>query len=232
MPSPQSDQVVVFGAGGRAGRAVAVEARRRGYRVLGVVRDPGRYPDLAAQPGFRIVAGDLTDPESAAAVVTDETAALVNAVTPFTAPPDSFDGFDNAYYVHLVRNLTRAAGTARVVEIGLAATLKAGDGRLCDDAGAFPPFLRPFAEARVRGLAAWHDQPGTVDWLVVTPSPALSPKAAPTGRYRLAGDVFESALAAQPLSYADLAVAVVDQIAAPTRHREQVAVYAAPLTAG
>ena len=220
---------MVFGAGGRAGRAVVGEARRRGYRVLGVVRDPRRHPDLAGKPGLRVVAGDLTDPESTAAAATGETAALVNAVTPFTAPPSSFDGFDNDYYVHLVRNLTRAASAtgARVVEIGLSATLKVGDGRLYDDAEAFPVFLRPFAEARARGLAAWRELPASVDWLVVTPPPGLSPEAPSTGRYRLAGDVLEPASAALPLSYADLALAIVDQIESPTRHRDQVTVYAA-----
>lgn len=219
---------MVFGAGGRAGRAVIEEARRRGHRVVGVVRDPRRHPDLVdrTDADLRIVAGDLTDP--ATAVVTDEGAALVNAVTPFTAPPDSFDDFDDAYYVRLVDNLTRAARVSgsRVIEIGHVATLKVGGGRLYEDADAFPAFLRPFAEARARGLAAWHCQSDPVDWLVVTPPPVLSPEAPSIGRYRLAGDELDPALAALPLSYADLAIAVVDQIDSPTGHRAQVAVYA------
>jgi uncharacterized protein len=183
------------------------------------------------QADLRIVAGDLTDPESAAAVVTDEAAVLVNAVTPFTAPPDSFDGFDKTYYVHLVENLTRAASASesRVVEIGHAATLKVGDRRLYDDPEAFPAFLRPFAEARMRGLAAWRDLSNPVDWLAITPPPVLTPEAPSTGRYRLAGDALLPALAALPLSYADLAIAVVDQVESPTRHRDQVAVYAVPV---
>lgn len=221
---------MVFGAGGRAGRAVAGEAQRRGHRVVGVVRDPGRHPDLTGgtQAGLRILAGDLTDPESAVAVAGDEPLALVNAVTPFTAPPPSFDGFDNSYYVRLVENLSRAARASgsRVVEIGLAATLKFGNGRLYEDADAFPAFLRPFAEARMRGLEAWSELSEEIDWLVVTPPPGLSPEAPSHGRYELRGDVLDPALAAVPLSYADLAVAVVDQITSPTRHRGQVAVYA------
>lgn len=221
---------MVFGAGGRAGRAVVEETRRRGHRVVGVVRDPRRHPDLVdrTDADLRIVAGDLTDPASATAAVTGEVAALVNAVTPFTAPPDSFDGFDGAYYVRLVDNLTRAARVSgsRVVEIGHAATLKVGSGRLYEDADAFPAFLRPFVEARVRGLAAWRRQSDPVDWLVVTPPPVLSPDAPSVGRYRLAGDELDRALVALPLSYADLALAVVDQIESPTEHRAQVAVYA------
>jgi uncharacterized protein YbjT (DUF2867 family) len=52
--------IVVYGAGGRAGRAVTAEARGRGHRVTAVVRDPARYGDLEAE-GVRVVRGDVTD---------------------------------------------------------------------------------------------------------------------------------------------------------------------------
>ncbi|MFC7640342.1 NmrA family NAD(P)-binding protein [Streptosporangium lutulentum] len=32
--------IVIFGAGGRAGRAVTAEARGRGHQVIAVVREP------------------------------------------------------------------------------------------------------------------------------------------------------------------------------------------------
>ncbi|WP_436761968.1 hypothetical protein [Streptosporangium sp. V21-05] len=38
--------IVVFGAGGRAGRASVAGARGRGHHVTAVVRDPARYGDL------------------------------------------------------------------------------------------------------------------------------------------------------------------------------------------
>jgi putative NADH-flavin reductase len=217
-------RIVVFGAGGRAGRAVVDQAQRRGHQVTGVVRDPGRHADLAehADPGVRIVAGDLTDEASVRSVVAGADA-LVNAVTPFTAPPESFDGFDDAYYVRLVENLART-DVARIIEIGLAATLRVGTTRMYQDGAVFPTFLRPFAEARVRGLAAWRGR--SADWLVLTPPPELSLDAPATGRYRLAPASLDPVLAANPLSYADLAVAVLDQIESPTAHRDQVAVYA------
>ncbi|HEX2312530.1 MAG TPA: NAD(P)H-binding protein, partial [Thermomonospora sp.] len=41
-------KIIVFGAGGRAGRAAVAEAVRRGHEVTAVVRDPARHPDLAA----------------------------------------------------------------------------------------------------------------------------------------------------------------------------------------
>ncbi|MEY9862331.1 putative NADH-flavin reductase [Catenulispora sp. GAS73] len=227
----KNSSIIVFGAGGRAGRAIVAQALRRGHRVVGVVRDPARYPGLAdLGDDVTVVAGDLTDASSVESVisgVSGEVAAVVNAVTPFTAPPESFDDFDDDYYVHLVENLSRAVADrgCRVVEIGLFAMLKTSDvSRVYQDVVAFPEFLRPFAVARVRGLNAWGDQPDRVDWLVLSPPPGLASHTRSTGRYRLGDDVFDPK-ATVHLSYADLAVAVLDQIDTPTVHRCQAAVY-------
>lgn len=76
----------------------------------------------------------------------------------------------------------------------------------------------------MKGLAAWREQ-AAADWLVVTPPPGLSLEAPTTGEYRLAGDVLDSQAANSPLSYADLATAVLDQIDRPTVSRQQVSVY-------
>jgi uncharacterized protein len=223
-------KIIVFGAGGRAGKAVVEESLRRGHGVVGVVRDPARYPGLAELgDDISVVAGDLTDAAGVASVcdgVSGEVAAVVNAVTPFTAPPESFDDFDPDYYVGLVRNLSQVAAdrACRAVDIGLFALLRTGDVRLFQDEVVFPAFLRPFAVARLRGLNAWGDQAECVDWLVLTPPPRLSPDTPPTGRYRLADDAFDSEATA-PLSYNDLALAVLDQIQTPTVHRCQAAVY-------
>lgn len=230
MMSQRSGDIVVFGAGGRAGRALVGEAMRRGHRVTGVVRDPRRHQDLAGSR-TRLVTGDAADP-ACASNVADGALALVNAVTPFSTPPKSFDGFDTAYYVRLAEILADAADqaeVARVIEIGLAATLKTTNGLIYEDPDSFPAFLRPFAQARVRGIEAWQRCSTTTDWLIITPPPGLSLDAPIIGRYQLAEDTLDPTAGQRPLSYADLAVAVVDQIECPTRHREQVAVYAAPL---
>ncbi|WP_081654921.1 NAD(P)-dependent oxidoreductase [Amycolatopsis orientalis] len=225
MPEQRTGPIVVFGAGGRAGLAVAAEALRRRRPVIGVVRDPARHEKLASLgEEVTVVAGDLTNPDSLMSLP-GEVAALVNAVTPFTAPPESFDDFDPDYYVRLAENLVRAARGSRVLEIGLAATLRTGSGRVFEDPAAFPAFLRPFAEARMKGLAAWHAQPAEVDWLVLTPPPGLSLEAPATGEYRLGADVLDARSANTPLSYADLATAVLDQIEKPTVSRRQASVY-------
>ena len=234
MTTGSTGEIVVFGAGGRAGRALVHEARARGHRVIGVVRDPHRHPDLSANSdgAFRVIAADLTDRTATAAALSESegrAAVLVNAVTPFTAPPESFEDFDDDHFVSLVdtlADLSRPTG-ARVVEIGLFATLRTDTGRVVDDPEAFPPFFRPFGQARVRGLDPW-DHHRDVDWLVATPPPGLSPDAPRTGRYVLTDGTLASDLAHLQLSYADLAVAVLDEIETPAYRRTQVGVHAAP----
>src|SRR6185437_11840473 len=146
-------------------------------------RDPDRHPGLAELgEEVTVAAGDLTDADSVASVaagVPGEIGAVVNAVAPFTATPDSVDGFDPDYYVGLVENLSRIAKVrdCRAVEVGLFAMLRTGELRLYQDEVAFPAYLRPFAVARLRGLNAWRDQARDVDWLVLTPPPRLSPDA-------------------------------------------------------
>ncbi|MEV4847298.1 NAD(P)H-binding protein [Micromonospora matsumotoense] len=81
-------RVVVFGAGGRAGRAAVAEARRRGHQVTAVVRDPGAHGSLPMD-GVRLVVGDAADPDSVAKVAAGHGAAI-SAVYDASARPDAF----------------------------------------------------------------------------------------------------------------------------------------------
>ncbi|MFD6812102.1 NAD(P)H-binding protein, partial [Streptomyces anthocyanicus] len=75
MGNDTGKKIIVFGAGGRVGRAAVAEAVARGHRVTAVVRDPARHPGLEA-PGVTVVRGDVTDPESVAALAAGHDAAL------------------------------------------------------------------------------------------------------------------------------------------------------------
>ncbi|WP_232837468.1 hypothetical protein [Streptomyces atratus] len=64
-----------------------------------------------------------------------------------------------------------------------------------------------------------------IDWLVVSPPPVFLDDAPRTGRCR-AGDhrVLPSADGTSGFSYADLAVALIDEIESPKHHRSLTAV--------
>ncbi len=57
--------IVVTGATGKQGGAVARELVRRGFRVLAITRDPSKPAELAlGKLGMEVLRGDLDDPES------------------------------------------------------------------------------------------------------------------------------------------------------------------------
>lgn len=92
-----------------ASRAVTAEARKRGYEVTAVVREPARYPGLGAD-GVTVVPGDVTDAGGVGAVAVGHRAA-VHAVSPFSGPEHGFDALDPDFFV---RRRTRfSAGSPR-----------------------------------------------------------------------------------------------------------------------
>jgi putative NADH-flavin reductase len=219
--------IVVLGAGGRAGRAVTAEALGRGYEVTAVVRDPARYSELAVE-GVSVVRGDVTDADSVREAAGGAVAA-VHAVSPFSGPEQGFDSLDPGFFAKaadaLLEGLT-AAGVRRLVAVGLFADLIGADGRpVMDDPTAFPPEIRPFALAHTAGLRRLREAgEGTaVDWVMLTPGGGLEQDAPRTGRHRLGDERVPEG--APGLSYADLAVAVLDEIETPTRHRTRVSVF-------
>ncbi|WP_405947250.1 NAD(P)H-binding protein [Streptomyces prunicolor] len=122
--------IVVFGAGGRAGRAVTTEALGRGHEVTAVVRDPARYVDLAAD-GVSVVRGDVTEVGSVREVAGGAVGA-VHAVSPFGGPDPGFDSLDPGFFAKAADALLEglaSAGVRRLVAVGLFANLLGADGR-------------------------------------------------------------------------------------------------------
>lgn len=221
------DGVVVFGAGGRAGRAVVGEARDRGLRVTAVVRDPDRHRGIAGD-GVDVVRGDVTDAAGIGIVARGHRAA-VHAVSPFSGPDQGLDTLDPEFFVKAAQALIAGlavAGVPRLLLIGLFANLRRPDGMLVrDDPDVFPPMLKPFARAHDAGLEPLRELgPDGPDWLMLAPPALLETDAPRSGQYRIGGEVLAEAATAR-LSYADLAVAVVDEIETPRHHRMRISVF-------
>ncbi|WAL65889.1 NAD(P)H-binding protein [Amycolatopsis cynarae] len=213
-------RIVVFGAGGRAGRHTVAEAASRGHQVTAVVRDPDRHPDLAAA-GVTVVAGDVTRPDSVAEVAAGHDAA-VNAAVRLDVPSETF--FPPAARA-LLDGLPRA-GVARLVAIGIGTMLETAPGVAVHDDPGFPPEHRAFSLGHAAGLAVLRDADTDLDWVVLAPPPVvLDNEAARTGRYRTGGSrIMPTDSGSASFSYADLAVALIDEIETPKHHRALVAV--------
>ena len=210
-------RIVVFGAGGRAGRRAVAEAVERGHRVTAVVRDPAAYPGLGG-PRVDVVAGDVTDAESVAAVAEGHDAAI-GAAGPRDMPSAEF--FVSAAHA-LLGGLERA-GVSRLVLVGIGTTLEAAPGVMLHDTPGFPEDARTFSLGHAAELDVLRAAGTTVDWLVLAPPAVfLDDEADRTGRYRTGGNALLPD--ADFLSYADLAVALVDEIETPKHSRSLTAV--------
>lgn len=212
-------KIVVFGAGGRAGRRVTAEAAARGHQVTAVVRDPAKHADLAGD-GVTVVAGDVTDAASVAEAADGHDVA-VNATA-------RMDVSSREFYVAaaeaLLDGLARA-GTPRLVAVGIGTTLEAAPGMLVHDAPGFPAEAREFSLGHLAELGVLRSAAIGLDWVVLAPPPImLDDNAARTGQYRTGdGRVLPIADGAT-FSYADLAVAIVDEIETPKHTRALIAV--------
>ncbi|MEU6744397.1 NAD(P)-dependent oxidoreductase [Streptosporangium sandarakinum] len=205
-------KIVIFGAGGKAGRAAVGEARMRGHQVTAVVRDPAKYGDLAADEVV-VVAGDVTDVDSVAAVAAGHDAAI-SAVYDAEASPDSFYvGAATA----LLDGLSRA-GVGRLLVVGLGTLLETESGVRLMDTDEFPPEYRPFSDGHAAGLQVLRSTVGSLDWVYASPTGNFDHDGPRVGHYRTGGPAGTGLI-----SYADFAIALLDEIDTPKHHRTQIA---------
>src|SRR5215207_2824395 len=207
--------IASYGTDGRDGQAAVGAARRRGHQVTDAVRDPAKYGDLAAD-GVHLLAGDVTDVNSVARVAQGHDAAI-SAVYDAGAQPEAF--FTGAARA-LLDGLTRA-GVGRLLVVGLASVLTTASGVALMDTPGYPQEFRSFYLGHAAGADVLRVATTELDWLVVSPAGDFDHGGARTGRYRTA-----AAGAASRLSYADFAVALLDEIDAPKHHRTHLGVEA------
>jgi putative NADH-flavin reductase len=189
-------RIVIFGAGGRAGRTAVAEALARGHDVTAVVREVSRYQGPS---GARLVPGDVLD----AAVHADGADAVISAV--HQSSPD--------FFVRAAQSLT-GSGARRIVVVGLAGVLPTAVGTLLMDTAGYPQEWRDFYLAHAGGVAALGG-----DWVVISPAGDFDHDGPCVGRYQVI-----PADAASRISYADLAVALLDEIEQPRHHKVHIGV--------
>ncbi|MFB6814534.1 NAD(P)-dependent oxidoreductase [Streptomyces sp. NPDC056347] len=213
-------RIVVFGAGGRAGRRAVAEAVARGHRVTAVVRDPDKYRELGGD-GVHVVAGDMTRADSVAEVAAGHDVAIGAAARTDVPSTEFYAGAAHA----LLDGLGRA-GVGRLVLLGIGTTLETAPGVAVHDAPGTPAEYRAFSLGHAAALDVLRAAETDIDWLVLAPPPVFLDDEAPrTGHYRT-GDhrVLPDVGGPSGFSYTDLAVALIDEAESPKHHRSLVAV--------
>ncbi|MFJ8194107.1 NAD(P)-dependent oxidoreductase [Streptomyces sp. NPDC096094] len=202
--------IVVFGAGGRAGRQAVAEAHRRGHQVTAVVRNPASYRNLS---DVRVAMGDVTDTASIAqAAVTHD--AAISAAADLSVPPDEFF---TASSRALITGLSDA-GVRHLVVVGLASIMPGASGALLMDEPGYPSEYRSFSLGHAAGLAELRKC--DLNWTYMAPAGDFDHEGTPTGRYRIA----EHGDPTSRITYSDLAIALIDEIETPRHHQAAVSV--------
>lgn len=114
----------------------------------------------------------------------------------------------------------------RLLVVGLGTVLEAAPGVPLHDTPGFPAEARAFSLGHAAELELLRAADPELDWAVLAPPPSYLDAEGPgTGRYRLGGSAVLPAPADAPLfAYADLAIALIDEIGTPKHHRALVAV--------
>lgn len=203
-------RIVVFGAGGRAGRKVVAAARGRGHEVVPVVRDPEQHPGLGA------VAGDVTEVADVRRL-TAGADAVVNAGARMDVPaPEFFEASTHA--------LVEGIGTGRLLVVGMGTLLEVAPGVRIMDGPDFPAEGKEFSDAHVVELELLRASPGTLDWVVLIPPPVfLDEDASEPVPFRVEPGAAMLTGSDPAFSFADLGAAVVAAVDDERLHRTQAA---------
>lgn len=205
-------KIAVVAANGKAGQLIVEEAVKRGHDVTAIVRSKNK---TQAQHLLKKALFNLTKEDLAGY---DVVATAFGAWTPETLPlhSKSIEHFNDLL-----------AGTStRFLVVGGAGSLyvdKEKKVRLVDTA-EFPAEYKPLASAQADELDLLRTKKD-LNWTFVSPAAEFIPDGARTGEYILAGDFFTVNEAGESkISYADYAIAFVDEIESGKYIQEQISV--------
>ena len=206
-------KIAVIGASGKAGNLIVQAAVQRGHDVTAIVRDASKVSrkdvKVLQKSIFDLTAEDLKPFD-----------VVVNA---FGAPPGEEQAHVDAGHA-LIEALR---GTdVRAIIVGGAGSLYTDESKTLRvlDAPGFPEEYKPTARGQARNL---DELRATTDvrWTFISPAAIFDPRGKRTGSYRTGKDVLLVNSKGQSyISYADYAIAVLDEIENPQHLNERFTV--------
>ncbi|NGZ76036.1 NAD(P)-dependent oxidoreductase [Saccharibacillus alkalitolerans] len=207
-------KIAVIGATGKAGSLIVQEAKTRGHEVTAIVRDASKFKE----EGVSSVQKDVMNLTAEDVQGFD---AVVNAIN---MPMGQESG-----HVEAGRKLIEAfkgAPETRLIVVGGAGSLfvdEAKTTRLIDTPD-FPDEYKPTASNQGQNLKDLQASEG-LKWTFVSPAAFFDDQGGRTGSYQAAGDVLTTNAAGDSyISYADYAIAIVDEIESAKHVNERFSV--------
>ena len=199
--------IAIIGATGRAGSQLLEEALRRGHNVIAIARHADK---LSARPGVTAKQVDALDATALQHAISGSDV-VISAAHFATLPAAS------------VIEPVKKAGVKRLLVVGGAGSLLLpGGGRVIDSEG-FPAEYKAEASAGAAFLDVLR-QEKTLDWTFLSPS-AEFVEDKRTGTFRLGlNDLLVSSEGRSWISFADFAIALIDEVETPKHSRQRFTV--------
>ncbi|MET0847685.1 MAG: NAD(P)-dependent oxidoreductase [Pseudomonas sp.] len=200
-------KIAIIGATGRAGSQLLEEALRRGHSVTAIARDPSKIGPRASVVTRKV---DALDAQALRAAV--EGHDVVISAAHFATLPAS-----------AVVGPVKKAGVKRLLVVGGAGSLLLPDGTRVIDSQGFPQEYKAEASAGAEFLEALR-QEKDLDWTFLSPS-AEFVEGERTGSFRVGkDDLLVSSAGRSWITFADYAIALIDEVEAPKHSRQRFTV--------
>jgi uncharacterized protein len=216
-------KIAILGATGFAGGPILTEALTRSELLLtAIVRTPAA---VTARERLTVVKGDVFDRAALTEALRGHDA-VIHAFHPGRAA-DMADVYDQSVAGHeAIIAATRAAGVARLVCVGGAASLMTPEGKEYLDSTHWDKEFDPYRNAILGTRALYYLlKPVTdLDWVFIAPSAWLRPGER-TGVFRTGkDDMLFAPDGTSSISNEDYALALIDEVITPQHHRERFTV--------
>lgn len=207
-------KIGIIGASGKAGSLILKEAVERGHEVTALVRDASKIQNKEVA----VVEKNIFDIKSEDILKFD---VVVNA---FNAAPGEEHQHVEAGKV-LIEALKGAPNT-RLVVVGGAGSLFVDEAKSVRvmETPDFPESYLPTATNMAKNLEELQSTSG-IQWTYISPAGFFNPEGKRTGSYQKGGDVLTlNSKGESYISYADYAIAVLDEIENPHHKNERFSV--------
>ncbi|PZT56515.1 NAD(P)-dependent oxidoreductase [Paenibacillus silvae] len=207
-------KIAVIGATGKAGSIILKEAADRGHEVTAIVRNASKLQDES----LNVLEKDVFD------LTASDVQGFDVVVNAFGAPA----GKENLHVEvgQALINLLKEAPNTRLIVVGGAGSLFTDESktlRLVDSPG-FPDAYKATASNQGQNLKDLQASSG-IQWTFLSPAAFFNPEGARTGQYQAGQDVLiVNSEGNSYISYADYAIALVDEIENPQHKNERFTV--------
>ncbi|HEY6414201.1 MAG TPA: NAD(P)H-binding protein [Edaphobacter sp.] len=199
--------VVVYGATGNSGSEIVKELLARGHKVTGVAR---KVDSLKDKPGVTAKTDDLSNVDKIAEIIKGADA----VVTAYQPPADNTDALVDVTK-RQIEAVKKVGG--RLVVVGGAGLLEVAPGTTLIKSGYLPAEYLPIATSHEKALGVL--QASDIDWTYLSPAAYFVPGER-TGKFRLGTkELVSDAKGESKISFADYAIALVDELEKPA-HRK------------